>query len=298
MGWVRLDDQRAMNRKLRDAGFAARGLDEAAMCQVAYDKSDGFISEHTVETLAVGHRCKQWRKLAAELVRVGRWEPVDGGWMIHDYLDYNPSRAEWEAEVARKRTAGRRGGQARAQAGATARAQAGTQAPASAQTRRSAEAGGQADPTRTRTPSSQSSRSVNHRRHQADDDDFAEVFETAVGLLAERHLEERTAEKGPVRNPEAWLAADRRRRREEHTDTACQLVGDHPGIDAHKLAELLEPAAGDAQMAAAFHELSRRAELPPCENCDSSGWVGGDPDRGKCEVCRRLLPAANGRTSR
>lgn len=142
MGWVKLDDRRAMNRKLREAGFAARGLDEAAMCQVAHDMTDGFISADTVEMLAVAHRCKSWRKLVDTLVIVGRWEPADGGWLIHDYLDYNPSKAEWEAEKAKKSAAGRRGGQASAQARASS--------PAQARASESAEASAQADPTRTR----------------------------------------------------------------------------------------------------------------------------------------------------
>ena len=38
MAWVRLDDKRATNRKLRAAGFAARGLDEAAICWSAHEE--------------------------------------------------------------------------------------------------------------------------------------------------------------------------------------------------------------------------------------------------------------------
>ncbi len=120
--WVRHTPERALNRKLRKAGFAARGLDDAGIDQVAYDDSDGFISEDTVEMLAVAHREKNWRKLAAVLVTERRWTVVEGGWLIHDYEQFNMTKAYWEAEKAKKQAAGRRGGQARAQADASANA--------------------------------------------------------------------------------------------------------------------------------------------------------------------------------
>lgn len=84
MPWLRLDDQRALNRKLRRAGFAARGLDEAAICQVGADLTDGHIDRATVEMLAVAHGEKRWERLVQVLVDVGRWEPDGTGWQIHD----------------------------------------------------------------------------------------------------------------------------------------------------------------------------------------------------------------------
>lgn len=118
MVWSRFDDRRAMNRKLREAGFEARGLDEAAICQVSGDGTDGFISVDTVEMLAIAHRCRNWRRLADRLVHVGRWEVENGGWRIHDYLEYHPSRADAEEMKEHIREvraeAGRRGGLASA----------------------------------------------------------------------------------------------------------------------------------------------------------------------------------------
>ena len=46
--------------------------------------------------------------------------PVDGGWVLHDYLDWNPSREKVLAERAKKQAAGKAGGQASAQARAEA----------------------------------------------------------------------------------------------------------------------------------------------------------------------------------
>ncbi|MBO0834435.1 MAG: hypothetical protein J2P28_02815 [Actinobacteria bacterium] len=111
MAWARLDDKRAMNRKLRAAGFAARGLDEAAICQIAGDETDGYISEDTVVMLAQAHKEKRWRKLVDALVEAERWDPVEGGWMVRNYLEFNPSHADLEAkrEADRKRQGKRRG---------------------------------------------------------------------------------------------------------------------------------------------------------------------------------------------
>ena len=155
MGWVKLDDRRAMNRKLRQVGFAARGLDEAAICQSSDDRSDGIVSTETVETLAVAHRCSEWRDLVADLVEVGRWhpeghscptcdQPPAGSWVIHDYVEYNHTHAYWEAEKAKKREAGSRGGKASAQA----RAQADASPPAQADAQASVAANAQAVPSR------------------------------------------------------------------------------------------------------------------------------------------------------
>jgi len=109
MVWTKLDDARAVNKKLRKVGFAARGLDEAAMCWCSREESDGFIHEDDVEVLASLHAERQWKKLVKLLVDVGRWERDDekGGWWIHDFLEYNPSHAELEEvrERDRKRKA-------------------------------------------------------------------------------------------------------------------------------------------------------------------------------------------------
>ena len=112
MGWVRLDDRRALNVKLRRAGFAARGLDECAMCQVAADKTDGFVADDTLKVLATLHRERNVRRLAAILVREGRWarDDVRGGYWIHDYLDFNPSKADDEARQLARSNAGHKGG--------------------------------------------------------------------------------------------------------------------------------------------------------------------------------------------
>lgn len=59
-----------------------------------------------------------------ELVAAGLWLPVQGGYQLHDYTDYNRTRAQVDAYMAAKAAAGRAGGQASASARAQAKAQA------------------------------------------------------------------------------------------------------------------------------------------------------------------------------
>lgn len=114
MAWGRIDDKRALNRKLRDAGFAARGLDEAAICWANHEESDGIITEDDVEMLGAAHGCtgRPLRLLIARLVDVGRWEHVPGtrSYVIHDFLDFNTSRSQIEARRTARAEAGSRGG--------------------------------------------------------------------------------------------------------------------------------------------------------------------------------------------
>lgn len=159
MPWVKLDSSRATHRKLRIAGFAARGLDEAAMCQVCEDGTDGFLSDGALAMLAVAHREKRVKSLVDLLCSsdVNRWEKTDGGYLIHDYLVYNPTRAEWEALLARRQASGRAGGLAKAVASAVANSRASAVAKPLAVTSRSvtsdseeSHSGESASPTRKR----------------------------------------------------------------------------------------------------------------------------------------------------
>ena len=98
MGWVKMSDARADHPKLLAAGLAARGLDDAAICWCSSHLTDGLISEGAVAMLAAGYGEKGWRKLVARLVEVGRWEPAEGGWRVHDYLQWQRSRSQVEAD--------------------------------------------------------------------------------------------------------------------------------------------------------------------------------------------------------
>lgn len=104
-----MDDKRAMHPKLCDAGFAARGVDEAAIELCASEETDGFIGDKRVTLLGAAHgeSLKAMKTLIARLIKVDRWSRDDEreGYWIKDYLHYNPSHAELEAkrESDRKR---------------------------------------------------------------------------------------------------------------------------------------------------------------------------------------------------
>jgi hypothetical protein len=94
VSWVRLADDFADHPKVRQLGKPAFCLHVWALCYCARHLTDGFIEPS-------GYRGNPWvSKRSAqdaalrELERTGLWTPVDGGYCIHDYLQYNPDRAE------------------------------------------------------------------------------------------------------------------------------------------------------------------------------------------------------------
>lgn len=95
MTWARFDDTFPGHRKVRRLSDGAFRLHVTAICFVAHDLTDGFVSVEDLDEMAAVRRAET---RVAELVGRGLWEPVDGGWIIHDYLHYNPAKAQVEAE--------------------------------------------------------------------------------------------------------------------------------------------------------------------------------------------------------
>jgi hypothetical protein len=120
MTWVRIDDRYPTHRKMLRAGPLAIALDVAGMCYCAGHATDGFIPTEALAAAAPFLNKRQAIVTAQQLVNVGRWVPVDGGWRIHDFLAYNPSAADAaadrdrRAEATRKWRARQRGDQSRA----------------------------------------------------------------------------------------------------------------------------------------------------------------------------------------
>lgn len=101
MSWVKLDDGFFRHRKVVQAGRDARDLALASWCFSSATLSDGFIPEAALRQLAADAQVTaNPRKLAARLVEVGLWEEAAGGYQIHDYLTYNPTREAVEAARA------------------------------------------------------------------------------------------------------------------------------------------------------------------------------------------------------
>lgn len=90
MTWLKTDDRFPEHRKIRRLTDAAYRLHHTAMCACAKDETDGLVTEADLADMEHGQRL---RKHIDALVSAGLWEPVKDGWLIHDFLDYNPSHA-------------------------------------------------------------------------------------------------------------------------------------------------------------------------------------------------------------
>lgn len=102
MPWVRLDDRFPSHRKIALLSDRAFRLHVSAICWCAENLTDGRIGDR--ELALVAH-IRSLKATAKQLEDAGVWDRVDGGWVIHDYLDYNPSRDQ--VQVERKKNAER-----------------------------------------------------------------------------------------------------------------------------------------------------------------------------------------------
>lgn len=95
MSWLKLDDRFFDNPKIVALSDAAQlsYIKGAAYC--ARELTDGFIPMRRAREFANP-------KVIKELVPT-LWEPATDGYMVHDYLDYNPTKAKVEAERKKAR---------------------------------------------------------------------------------------------------------------------------------------------------------------------------------------------------
>lgn len=84
MTWAKLDDSFPEHPKVVVLSDAAFRVHVTALCYCARLLTDGFVPTATVRTV----KPKILRELLADL-----WEPIEGGYIIHDYLDWNGSKA-------------------------------------------------------------------------------------------------------------------------------------------------------------------------------------------------------------
>ncbi len=111
MPWFKVDDQLHDHKKARLAGVEAMGLWVLAGSWCGANPDDGFVPEVVVIRWAP----RNYRKLADLLVKAQLWHPdvdADGqpGWRFHDWPDYQPTKAEIQAErsAARERMRSKR----------------------------------------------------------------------------------------------------------------------------------------------------------------------------------------------
>lgn len=271
MGWIKIDDGRADHPKLLAAGLAARGLDEAAICWSSSHLTDGLIPEGAVAMLCAGHGERNWRKLAAKLVEVGRWVPTEGGWEIHGYLDWQRSRQQVEAErdATKRRVKRHRNGVTNAEGNA-----------------------GCNDTQKQKQitdPVVVSAETHDPPEPKPDDDDTEAKIGLALTLLATRDLERRQAEKGQVGDRAAWLRVAAQARSKRHAGLLASLPASQlAAMDAATLAEFLDPQAKPPGPELRHYDVER----VDCERCEGSGWV--DTEDGfsvRCSCVRERIEA-------
>lgn len=107
MPWVRLDESFADHPKIERAGPLAAWLHVAALCYCSRHLTDGRLPKAKAIRLA---DIPDPAEHVSALLREGIWTEDDSDYVLHDYLDYQPSRQDVEAEraAARQRMAKKR----------------------------------------------------------------------------------------------------------------------------------------------------------------------------------------------
>ena len=102
MPWVRFDDTMPEHRKIWGLSDAAFRLHVSAICWCNRHLTDGHIGYEEITRVA---NVRSPRRISAELVSSGLWKPTEHGWLIHNYLEYQPSA---ETVKQRRRSAAER----------------------------------------------------------------------------------------------------------------------------------------------------------------------------------------------
>jgi len=117
MPWVKIDDHFPQNPKIAKAGPLAIAMQVAGLCYCNRELTDGFIPRAIARTLLDWEIERDdgeiWSFAVSSgggsdylscgwvidlLVESEMWDIVDGGYLIHDYLEFQPSREQVLAE--------------------------------------------------------------------------------------------------------------------------------------------------------------------------------------------------------
>jgi hypothetical protein len=105
MPWLKLDDAFWANPKIVEAGNEAAGAYVRMLSYCAQQLTDGHIKESAAKVIAN-------QRIRKRLVDHGLLERNGKGWVIPDFLDFNPSREKVEATRKARSEAGKKGGKA------------------------------------------------------------------------------------------------------------------------------------------------------------------------------------------
>jgi hypothetical protein len=118
--WAKVDVQLARNpkvRRLRDSGDLALYVCSILYC--AEQMTDGVVERAVLDGLASDARCARRRVLdrAARLCTADLWRPIEVGWYVTGFVEYNrqstrayveAARASWRQRQAEHRAASQR----------------------------------------------------------------------------------------------------------------------------------------------------------------------------------------------
>lgn len=110
MAWFKVDDTLAFNAKVVAAGNDAMGLWVRAGAWCASQLMDGFVPNAIA--LAMANAMASGDDIAS-LVACGLWHEVDGGYMFHDWAEYQPDAEQVREQRRRRSQAGKRGAERR-----------------------------------------------------------------------------------------------------------------------------------------------------------------------------------------
>jgi len=106
MSWAKFDDQYPDHPKIMRVGPLGMALHMAATCYCARYLTDGFVPSAMINKLVnfdgitVNSNAVTNKTVTDELTAAGLFEVVEGGFMVHDYLKYNPPAEQVKAERA------------------------------------------------------------------------------------------------------------------------------------------------------------------------------------------------------
>jgi hypothetical protein len=95
MVWAKLDDDILDNPKIAEAGVLGFALFVAGITWCCRNLTDGFIPRGRVSCLL---EMPDAKGVAQKLIELGLWDEAEGGYQVHDFLVYNPSREKVLAE--------------------------------------------------------------------------------------------------------------------------------------------------------------------------------------------------------
>jgi hypothetical protein len=110
VAWARFDDRFHENRKIKRAWRlcpASIGLHVMAITYCAGHLTDGFVDVDFVEDRMPSKRARE--RAVAVLVEVGLWSAADEGWHVHDFCEFNETKAGADAKRRAKSEAGKKG---------------------------------------------------------------------------------------------------------------------------------------------------------------------------------------------